>query len=156
MISGFSKPQNPRFIHFIIPKCFKQYKSDYGEILAQYDFRKSRNQTNWDLLKVYVLFLDSPLCLLEMSGISCFIKLYEDGHREMMKIPVNKCSTSWIWISYLSKSMKREFGNFCNLKGVDPLGLSIKHIGPPGSNAKNLQSQSKEQWSGAGGRGRSP
>ena len=27
----------------------------------------------------------------------------EDGHREMMKIPVKHSSKSWIWISYLSK-----------------------------------------------------
>ena len=32
----------------------------------------------------------------------------EDGHREMMKIPANKSSKSWIWISYLSKNNEME------------------------------------------------
>ena len=47
MIYGFSKPWNPVFIHFIIPKYFKKYKKHHGDILEKYyvhnsTFRKSK------------------------------------------------------------------------------------------------------------------
>ena len=41
--------------------------------------------------------------ILEIS-VCAFIKCCEAGHRGMMKIPVHISSTSWIWISYLSKT----------------------------------------------------
>ena len=36
MKSGFSKPQNSVFIHLLIPKCFNEYKNNYGNVSATY------------------------------------------------------------------------------------------------------------------------
>ena len=50
MIFGFLKPWSPVFIHFIIPKYFKEYKKNHGDILENiifhiWEFGKSKMLT---------------------------------------------------------------------------------------------------------------
>ena len=35
----------------------------------------------------------------------------KDGHRQMMKIRLNKSRKSWIWDQYLPETMKSKIGN---------------------------------------------
>ena len=53
----------------------------------------------------------------------------EDGHQDMMKIPVSNSSKACIWISYPSKNMKWTFGNLY-FQVRDPQHPSIYRVPP--------------------------
>ena len=93
MIPGFPNLYNPLSIHLLYQKCFKTYKTNYGNILEQYVF------VNMGI--IVDLFWKS---MYRFSSYLNFGYLLLDGHREMTKVPANKSSKPWMWISYLSKA----------------------------------------------------
>ena len=68
MISGFSKPWNPAFIHFIIPKYFKIIQ-----------------EKSWGYLRTILFFISENLG-------NPFVDIFrKDGHRKTMKIRPRIC-----------------------------------------------------------------
>ena len=52
MISGLSDPWNPVLIHFTLPKYFKKYMKNHGDLLETYfPYLRLGNQKKWHLLK---------------------------------------------------------------------------------------------------------
>ena len=108
MISGFLSPGGPLFMDLNVPKYSEKYKKHYGNMFGKYHFYKSEDHF---VLRKCLFYFG-----LWNFGYLMFIKFCEDGDREMMKIPVNDSSKSWICISYLLKTMKWKFGKFCIFK----------------------------------------
>ena len=82
MISGFSKPWKPVFIHFIIPNA-------------------SKNVRSMGTSQKHIIF--GNLRIMKNQLFDIFRK---DGHRNMMKIRPRISGKSWIWDQYLSENMK--------------------------------------------------
>ena len=117
-ISGFLKPWNPVFIRFILPKYFKKYMKNHGNILE----------------KGYFPYLN-------FSEFQTFDIFRKDGHRTMMKIRRRTSWTSWIWDQYLRENMK---WIVCKTKKL--WNQWTTHKTKTLSNHETLKSRSQSTW----------
>ena len=113
MISWLNRHQAPKTILLIFggTRTPEKNQEQIWYHFQKYYFSKYGNHTFFIYLKACV----QCFCIFFIKGrVFHFYYFCEEGHQEMMKIPVT-ISKRCISISYLSK-IKRGFGKFCVLK----------------------------------------